>query len=153
MTILHIWYIIMIVLELAIFLILILVMYVKRLPSMLHCLFMVPSLLVSVNYSFMIFTFVLYHQSTTLSLLILVQSPSDCGKFIIHHSLLFIDTLYLWYLDLWIMYVCINSKSTICTELSMLRHLPASACTWIFTWMITALLSIYILSITTFVFK
>ena len=71
----------------------------------------------------------LYHQCKTQFLLFLVQSPSDCGTLIINNSLLFIETLYFWYLQLCIVYVCIHSTGTICTALSMLGTLPTSACT------------------------
>ena len=118
----------MIVLELPIFLVLMLVMYIEILPSVIHCLCMVPSLLVLVHNFFMIIVFFIYYQFTTLSHMILVQSTSDCGTCIIHNSLLFIDTLYFRYLHLCILYVCINSKSTVFTALSILVPLPASAC-------------------------
>ena len=143
----------MIFLEFTIFLILMLIMYVEILPSMLHCLYMVSSLLVHMHHSCMIIVFVLYHQWTTLSLLILVQSPSECVKFIIHNSLFLIDTLYFWYLHFCIVYVCINITITICNALSMIDILPASACTCRFIWKITALLGIYILIVTIFLFK
>ena len=110
-----------------------LVMYVYILPSVLHFLCMVPSLLVLVHHFCIIIAFILYHKFTTPSFLILVHSPSDCGTFIINNMLLFIDTLYCWYLYLCIVYVCINSTSTICTALSNIGLLPACVCTYIFT--------------------
>ena len=86
LTVLHIWYIIMIVLQLPIFLILMLVMYIRILPSVLHCLCMVPYLLVLMHNLSMIIAFFMYHQFTTPTLLLLVHSPFDCGTFLIHNS-------------------------------------------------------------------
>ena len=143
----------MIFLQLIVFLILMPVMYGEILPSVLHCLCMVPSLIVLVHHSCLIITFVTYHQCTTLHLRILVHSPSECGTFRIHNSLLFIDTLYFWYLNLCIVYVCINNTSTICNALSMIGTLPASECTCRLKRIINTLLDIYILIVTIFVFK
>ena len=78
---------------------------------------------------YIIIAFVLYHQCTTPYILLMFHGPSDCGAFIIQKSLLFIDTLYFWYLNFCILYVCIDIISNICTILSMLGTLTASACT------------------------
>ena len=129
------------------------VMHVERLPYVLHCLCMVPSLLLLVHISCMIISFAIYYQCKTLSFLLLVKSPSDCVTFIIHNSLFFIDTLFLWCLHLWILYLCINGKITICTEFSMIGSLPDSTRTCRFTWMITTLLGIYFLIVRLFLFK
>ena len=153
LTVLHIWYVMMIILKLPVFLILVLVMYVEIISSVLYCLCLVPSLLMHVHHLCILIEFVLYHKIKIASLLIPVQSPSDCGTFIIHHWLLFIDTLYYWYLHLCIEFVFINGAHNICSAFSMLVPLPASACTCRFTWRTSNLHGIYILIVTIFVFK
>ena len=123
----------MIVLGLPILLILMIIVYVKRLPYVLHCLCMVPSLLVLMHLFCVIVSFFLYHQFATLSLLLPVHRPSDCCTYRIHNVLLFIDTLYFWHLHLCILYVYINSTSNIFTSFSIIGTLPASSCTCMFT--------------------
>ena len=51
------------------------------------------------------------------------------------------------------MYVCINSKSTICTELKMIGTLTDSACKCILTLRVTTLLGMNISIVNIFVFK